>query len=294
MNSSFKSIKHRVIRRFKATNPMRIIAFIIFALFAFTILYSLVWAFFSSLKSPTEYTLNKSKLLPEEWLFSNYAEAFNLLEVSGNSIFTMIFNSLWLAFGQAFVSCMVASTTAYVVTKYDFVGKKVVYGVIIAMMMIPLYGSFAATYKMYRTLGIYNSPLILVASASGGGMTFMIISSFFKGVSWEYAEAAKIDGASELRIYFEIMLPLALPAVGSIFLVMFINSWNDYTVPIYYLPDYPTLASGLYIYEKISTFNINYPVYFAGILLSCIPTFLLFIIFQEKILSSISTGGLKG
>lgn len=276
------------------TNPMRILAFIIFALFAFTILYSLVWAFFSSLKSPTEYTLYKAELLPKEWLFSNYIKAFGLLEVSGNSIFVMIFNSLWLAIGQAFISCMVASATAYVVTKYDFIGKKVVYAVIIAMMMIPLYGSFAASYKMYRTLGIYDTPFILITSASGGGMVFMIISSYFKGVSWEYAEAATIDGSSDLRIYFEIMLPLALPAVGSIFLVMFIGSWNDYSVPIYYLPHYPTLASGLYIYEKISTFNINYPVYFAGILLSCVPTFLLFIIFQEKILSSISTGGLKG
>ncbi len=287
-------LKSRIIKRFKMTNPMRILAFIIFALFAFTILYSLVWAFFSSLKSPTEYTLYKAELLPKEWLFSNYIKAFGLLEVSGNSIFVMIFNSLWLAIGQAFISCMVASATAYVVTKYDFIGKKVVYAVIIAMMMIPLYGSFAASYKMYRTLGIYDTPFILITSASGGGMVFMIISSYFKGVSWEYAEAATIDGSSDLRIYFEIMLPLALPAVGSIFLVMFIGSWNDYSVPIYYLPHYPTLASGLYIYEKISTFNINYPVYFAGILLSCVPTFLLFIIFQEKILSSISTGGLKG
>ena len=287
-------MKNKILKLVKTTNVMRIIAFIVFALFAISILYSLVWAFFSSLKSSTEFTLRKYELLPENWLFSNYKEAFELLQVSGNNMFTMIFNSLWLAFGQAFISSMVASATAYVMSKYDFVGKKVIYAVIIAMMMIPLYGSFAATYKMYRNLNMYDSPLILLASASGGGMTFMIIYSFFKGVSWEYAEAAKIDGANDLLIYIKIMLPLALPAIGSIFLVMFIGAWNDYTVPIYYLPSFPTLASGLYMYEKVSMFNINYPVYFAGILLSCIPTFLLFIIFQEKILSSISTGGLKG
>ena len=90
------------------------------------------------------------------------------------------------------------------------------------------------------------------------------------------------------------MLPIAKPAVMSLFMVMLINGWNDWATSVYYLPDYPTIASGLYLYEKISSFNINFPVYFAGVVMACIPTMILFLCFQEQIMNSITTGGLKG
>ena len=142
--------------------------------------------------------------------------------------------------------------------------------------------------------GMYNSPLILLASASGVGSMFLIMRSYYNGLSWEYAEAAQIDGASDLSIYIRIMIPLAKPCLMSLGLLMLIEGWNDWATSVYYLPDFPTLASGLYIYEKISTFNVNYPVYFAGIVISFIPTMLLFIFFNEQIMNSVTTGGIKG
>ena len=179
-------------------------------------------------------------------------------------------------------------------SKYDFVGKKAINVIIIAALMIPLYGSMASTLRLYFKLGMYNSPLILLASASGVGSMFLILRSYFNGVSWEYAEAAKIDGASELKIYLKIMLPIAAPAIGSIFLVMIINAWNDYTTSVYYLPDFPTIASGLYRYGIAAKQQVNFPVYFAGVMLSCIPTLILFAVFQKQIMSSITPGGVQG
>lgn len=256
--------------------------------------YSLTWALFSSFKAPVEYIVNKTKLFPEKWLFSNYIDAFRLLNVRGNNVFMMLLNSLWLTGGQSLISMAVCCTTAYIMSKYDFAGKKVINVVILVSLMLPLYGTMASTLRTYLKLGMYNSPLILLASASGAGSMFLILRSYFNGVSWDYAEAAKIDGASDLKIYLRVMLPIAAPAIGSIFLVMVINGWNDWATSVYYLPDYPTIASGLYLYKNISTFNVNYPVYFAGVLLSCVPTFVLFVIFQKQIMSSITTGGLKG
>ena len=271
-----------------------IVAFVFFMLFALSMVYALLWATMSSLKDHIEYTINKSTFFPKNWLFSNYIEAFRLLNVRGKTIFDMLWNSVWLTVFKSLISMAVCCTTAYIMSKYDFVGKKVINVVILVSLMLPLYGSMASTLKLYIQLGMYNSPLILIASASGIGGMYLILRSYFDGVSWEYAEAAKMDGASELDIYIRIMLPIAVPAVGSILLVMMIQGWNDYATSIYYMPDYPTIASGLYTYEQISSFNVNYPVYFAGVILSCIPTMILFCVFQEKIMNSITTGGLKG
>ncbi len=291
-------INNQTIKRFtkllKRTSVARIIAFLFFSFYAFTMIYALAWAFGASLKDPVEYFLSKRKILPQKWLFENYKEAFSLLRVGDSNIFSMIFNSLWLTFGQATISMITCSTTAFIIAKYEFKGRKLLYVISITSMMIPLYGSFASGFRLYMNIGFYDSPLILLASASGVGSMFLIMHSFYKGVSWEYAEAAKIDGANEFYIYVKIMLPIAFPAISAIYMVMLIGGWNDYTTSIYYLPSYPTLASGLHTYKTISSFNMNFPVYFAGIIMSCIPTFILFISFQEKIMNSITIGGLKG
>lgn len=290
-----KDIKKSAKRYFKQQlTAGNIVAFIIFALFAFSMIYSLAWAFMASLKEHIEYTIGKDVFFPKNWLFGNYLEAFKLLNVRGNNVLSMFFNSIWLMFGQSLISMTVCCTTAYIMSKYDFVGKKVINVIIIASMMIPLYGSMSSTMRFYMNTGMYNSPLILLASASGVGSMFLILRSYFNGVSWQYAEAAKIDGANDFIVYVRIMLPIAMPAIGSIMLVMLINAWNDYTTAIYYLPDFPTIAAGLYLYKEIAGFNVNMPVYFAGVLMAAVPTFILFIVFQKQIMSSITTGGLKG
>ena len=271
-----------------------VLVFLFFLLFSFTVVYALLWAFFSSLKDPTWYFMTKNSFFPDKWMFSNYLDAFDLLSVRGNNVLMMIFNSIWLTVGQSLISMIVCCTTAYIISKYDFVGKRVITTVILIALMLPLYGSMASTLKLYTNLGMYNSPLILLASASGMGSMFLILRSYFNGVSWEYAEAARIDGANDFIIYVKVMIPIAAPALGSILMVMFINGWNDWATSIYYLPDYPTIASGLYLYEDITEHVINMPALFAGVIMSCIPTLLLFIFFQQQIMNSITTGGLKG
>ena len=291
MKANFKT---RIKRVFAETNAVRIIVFVILCLYALTMLYTLVWALFSSLKTPVEYEVTNRNGFPQQWVFRNYLDAFNLLEASNANFFAMIFNSVWLALGGSLLSTLTSAIAAYLFAKYDFYGKKVLYAVMLVVLMLPLYGTLPATYRLYNQLGIYDSPAILIVSISMTGQLFFILSAYFKSVSWEYAEAAEIDGAGHYFILFKIMLPMALPAVSCVFLVALIGGWNDYMTPIYYLPSYPTVASGLYVYGIVSVYNINYPVYFAGILLSCIPTFVLFFLFRDRIMSSMTMGGLKG
>lgn len=283
----------RVRKRMKQTNAVRVAMFVLFALYAFSMIYALLWAALNSLKDPVEYMLNKNAF-PKQWLFANYAEAFRLLEANDTNLFVMLFNSVWMTLGRSLVSLACITFAGYLFSKYKFIGRNFIYAVLIGTMMLPLYGTGASQMKLIHALGLYDSPLYpLIISASMQGSLLLIMRSFFDGISWEYAEAAKIDGAGHYRILFQVMLPLAKPCVSSIFILMLITGWNDYQMPLYYLPSYPTIQTGLYLYAETAKFNINYPVYFAGVILTCIPTLTVYVFAQDKIMNSVSMGGLK-
>lgn len=277
----------------KKTNALRIIVFLLFLCYALSLVFPLVWAFLGSLKDPTEYMLSE-EFFPEVLRFSNYVDAFHLLEANGSNLFDMLFNTIWLSFGRTFISMMVASATAYVIARYEFVGRNFIYNLAIIQMILPIFGNLASTMQTYKTLHMYNSPLILAASAGGFGLVFLVMHSYFRTLPREYSEAAEMDGANKYYIYFRIMLPMAKPSIFSLALVAFIEAWNDYTMSIYYLPDYPTISSGLYTYSTVTEFNLNYPAYFAGMFLACIVPIILYVAFQDIIMKSIATGGLKG
>ncbi|MDR2202332.1 MAG: carbohydrate ABC transporter permease [Clostridiales bacterium] len=277
----------------KQTAPARIVTFIVFFIYAFTMVYALGWAVLASLKTHIEFMLTPNAM-PEKWLFSNYVEAFSVLNASGANMFTMLFNSLWLTLVNSMISVVVSCAVAYVVARFNFVGKKVVLFVQFVLPMVPIYGGGAAGYKLIHQLGLYDNPLFVLKSASAMGMIFFILRSFFLTLPKEYEESAAMDGAGYFKVYAVIMLPMALPAIASIFLMCFIGGWNDYMMPIMYMPSYPTLASGLYIYETLSKFNINMPVYFAGIVICAIPPVILFSISRSKLMTNMSVGGLKG
>jgi ABC-type glycerol-3-phosphate transport system permease component len=122
----------------------------------------------------------------------------------------------------------------------------------------------------------------------------MIYYSYFQNISWSYAEAVFIDGGGHWTVFLKIMLPQAMPITSAMVIIACIGAWNDYMTPLLYLPDYPTLATGLYKMSTESLTANNKPMYFAAILVSAMPMFAIFMIFQEKIMTSVSIGGLKG
>ena len=271
----------------------KIVVFILFALYAFTLIFAMLWAFSASLKSQNEFYENINGL-PREWLFSNYVTAFSSVQANGNNMFVMFWNSVWYSCGGAALGVFTSSVTAYVVAKYKFPGRGFIYGLALVTMMIPIVGSFPSQYKVYTALGIIDSPLLLITKAAGFGFNFIVLFSFFKTLSWTYAEAGFIDGASHLKVFFSFMLPQALPVIGSLFMVAVVQLWNEYMEPNLFLQSYPTLSSGLYIFQLEMTRGINYPVLFAGLIVSVIPVIILFVCFQKTMMESMSVGGIKG
>ena len=281
----------------KRTKGQTILMWVVFALFviyAATLLFPFCWCLLNSFKSRGDFNFNIWGL-PEEWVFENWVNCFNL-SYNGVNILGMFGNSLIYMVGCTTVSMLSCSVTAYVLSKYQFRGRSAFNTTAIVLMMIPSMGSMAATYRLYHTLGFYNTYWgIIVTSCGGFGMGFVLLYGFFKNLSWAYAEAALVDGAGHFRIFFQIMLPQALPALGAVGIMQCIGIWNDYFTIYMYAPDKVTIALGL---QNLVTANdygkVSYPELFSVMIISIIPVVAVFAIFQKTIMENTVSGGIKG
>lgn len=272
------------------------IVFIIFCIHSFMLIFPTAWMIVTSFKDGWEYMISDNPFaLPAEWKFTNYIDAFKVLN-NGNVTFTnMIFNSVWYTFVVTALQAIVPAITGYCLSKYKFALRQVIFTCAIVSMTMPIVGAGAAFMKLIGILQIYDTPLYpIVCNLGGFGGSFLVYYGFFKSVSWNYAEAAMMDGANPFTVFFKIMLPMAMPVILTYAITGAIGTWNDFSTMILYLPSYPTLASGLYLYVGGNDISDKYPVYFAGLIISMIPTLVLFCACSSKIMTSISLGGLKG
>ncbi len=284
-------VKQRSFRIAKA------IVCVLLLLYSVSLIFPTIWAFLLSLKDQIELNYNPTGL-PEKWLFSNYVDAFKILAVNTDNgkvyMFGLLANSLWYSIGAAFLGIFVSSMSAYVVAKYEFPGRKFVYGLVLIVMMIPIVGGLPSQYKVYTALGIIDTPFYLIVFANGFGFNFLILHGYFKNLPWSYAESAFIDGAGRITVFFKIMMPQALTTLVALGSLALIGAWNDYSNPLLFLKTYPTLSSGLFIFRMQTQRMLNQPVLYAGILMSVIPVIALFTAFSNKIMDISLGGGLKG
>lgn len=276
----------------------RVIFKIIFALFlvyAICLLIPFLYGFTIALKENGRAFMREPVKLTFPLYFDNFIKAFDSIAINEqNTFITMIFNSLWYSVGSTLMSITACTCTAYVVAKYEFRARNFIYNMALIVMMIPIYGALPAQYKLYSKLGLIDSPLLLITHFGGFGTYFIYIHAFFKGLPWSYAEAAKIDGAGNLRVFVSIMVPMLLPSISALAIMNFIGCWNDYSAPLIWLPNMLPLATGLYTFEFNMKYAANQPLYFAGVFISMIPAVLLFVFFQNTIMSNVYSGGLKG
>lgn len=273
-----------------------IVILAIFSVYAVSLVYPLVWVFVNSFRTKQNFFMYPLRSIFEEFSslsLKNYANAFKSYNIG-----TMFFNSILISVGATVATMIVSAMAAYVVNKYDFALKNVIYIVSIFIMIIPTTGSIATTYKLMNDLGLAGHRYgLIILAASGFGFNFFMIYSAFANLSWSYAESAMIDGAGHMKVFFNIMLPLIKPVLFSVGLIAFIGLWNDYYSPYMYMREEPTLAVGIYL----MSFNItngenayDYPGLFALMMMATIPIIVVFSIFQKTIMANTVAGGIKG
>lgn len=268
------------------------IVFIIFSLYTITLLYPVIWVFVQSLRSKLEFFWTPLEL-PQKITFNNYIRVFETYNV-----FDMFYNSTVISLGSVVATTLSSCMAAYVVSRYNFKFRNVIYSMVIFTMIIPTTGSLASSYRLMNDWGLSGKRIgLIIKSAGGFDFSFFLLYGFFKNISYTYAESAKIDGAGHFRIFRSIMMPLALPALMAVGIVSFIGIWNDYYNPYMFLREKPTLAVGIYLLSSDITNGANaydYPALFAIMIISIVPVVSLFAIFQKTIISNTVAGGIKG
>lgn len=276
-----------------------LIAFIVFCVYALTLLYPIIWLLVNSVKNPFFFNqqseLTKFLSLPKAgmWEFDNYVEAFSAMSYLNTSYIGMFFNSIWYCLLSMVTNMFVSCCTGYVLSKYKFKARNFIYATAIICMTLPIFGTGGASYTFYYQTGMFNTPFFVLFSNLGAfGSRFLMLYGFFKSVSWEYAEAVFIDGGGDFTVFFKIMIPLAMPMIMALSITGFISLWNTYESLLIYLPSFPTIAVGLY--KMADKFNYDVPVYYAAMIISIVPVLAVFIAFSDIIMNNISIGGLKG
>lgn len=280
-------------------SPFSLIIFVSLFVYAFSLIFLLGWAALSSVRDKIDFMLHPLEF-PKEVFLSNFTKAFTDLQVTikGNINVKLPEMFLWTivyAVGVSIVAQFTRCVSAYICAKFSkYRFTKILYNIVIVVMILPIVGNSAASMAVHRTLGTYDNMLgFIIVSAGFTGQYFLIYYAAFKGVSWSYAEAAFIDGANHYKVFFTIMLPMVKNIMGALFLLEFIGLWNDYLTVVMYLPSYPNVSYGLYIFsgvENSSETTIN----LAASMLVALPIVVLYIVFNKKLLGNVSVGGLKG
>lgn len=304
---------------------------IVLSIYAISIILTLCWGLLASVKGPYEYaphinnwlgfpTLDESKLSYEYGAtylkdLKNYMDVFNnydLVEANCKKVYVaangerimqraeggfamVIVNTIIYTVVGAFLHTLVPALTAYAVAKFDNVVGKLIAGAALFAMTMPIFGSQPSMLHMLRGLGIYNTFWgYLLQKASFTGMYFFTFRAFYEGLPDSYSEAAEIDGASYWHILINIIIPLSVKPMSTVFVLQFTGFWNDYQTAYMYMPTHPTLA---YVVWFLTNNNQvgggEMGIRVAASMMLALPILMLFIVFKDKLMGNVSMGGLK-
>ena len=266
-------------------------------LFSLSFLFVLVWMFCNSIRPQKSYFNNVLAFWNLKGAtFDNYVKIFTTKYSSAKiTMFGMLKNSLVLIAVCTGLQAIVPVITGYVVARYKTGLGAIAVQLVIISMVVPAIGSTASTYAFMSAIKLKDKWLgIFLMNAGGLGFDMLHYKNYFSSVSWEYAESAFLDGAGNLRVFFSIMYPQALPLIVSMAILNVIGLWNDYMPPYLFLNSKPTVALGVYSIQTRAEQSGAMPQAFAAMTFMTVFVLAIYAGFSKTIMSSMSVGGLKG
>ena len=286
----------------KESQVIFIIIGLIYLIHGLSLIVPFLWMIITSFKSRLDFQ-DSFLGLPQVWQWKNYSQIFSLLriEVVKNgafytyNVFDMMANSLTMAIFGSFFGLLSVVLCSYVVAKYDFAIRKLLFNINIFVMVIPIVGSLSTTLTVYKNLGIYNNLWAYIIFPGGPfGFNFLLLYGAFKAIPNTYSEAIFIDGGGHLTVFLRIILPMMLPTLSALYVLSFISNWNNYSASLIFLPSVPTLSYGLYVFQYDSAkYGASLPEVLAGFAICSVPSVALYCCFQKVITKSLAVGGLK-
>ncbi len=258
---------------------------------ALIVLFPFYWMLISSVKSLAEYRLSKPTFWPQVILFSNYADAFQTA-----SLGRLFLNTAYVGIVSTILSLFITIITAFAFARLEFKGKELLFAGLLATMMIPGELFTITNYMTVSTLGWTNTFTALIVPFLVSVFYIYLLRQNFLQIPNELYLAAKVDGTSDWKYLWKVMVPLALPTLISITILKMMGAWNSYIWPRLVANDeaHRLVTNGLCNAFKDTSGEVNYPVQMAAVALVSAPLFLVFIFLRKYIMAGVSRSGIKG
>jgi putative chitobiose transport system permease protein len=282
-------------RRKVASAPRRktlekVFWYVVLCLMAVVTAFPFIWVLFTSFKGPTDAIYSvPPQLIPQSPTFDNYIRVWNQLPIA--SFFS---NSILVAVGTVTLNLIFTSLAAYPFAKMKFRGRNVIFYLLLATFVVPPQLAFIPSFVLARNVfHYYDSLLALIFPSLATVFNIFLLRQAFKSVPNDLIDAARIDGAGELRIWWQILMPIVKPSLATAAIITFVNQWNDYFWPSLMLPtmEHKTLQVGLVALQ--GAFGSDSRGIAAGVVMTVVPIIIFFVALQRQFVRGL-TGAVKG
>ena len=255
------------------------------------VLFPFYWMIISSLKSLAEYRLSPPTFWPMQILITNYADAFTTA-----SLGVLFKNTMIVGVISTLLSLVITIFTAFAFARLEFKGKELLFAGLLATMMIPGELFTITNFATVTNLGWRNTYTVLIVPFLVSVFYIYLLRQNFLQIPNELYLAAKVDGTSDLKYLWKVMVPLSLPTLISITILKMMGAWNSYIWPRLVANDeaHRLITNGLRNAFTDTTGDVNYPVQMAAVALVSAPLFLVFVFLRKYIMSGVSRSGIKG
>lgn len=268
----------------------KIIVYVILILIAIVMVIPFLWMMSASIKSDREvFQMNPFVWIPDSPKWSNYSDIWTKIP-----FLKFVENTVFLTIVVTCLQLLTSSFAAYSFAKLEFRHKNGLFLAYIATIAMPWQVYMVPQFLMMRSMGLNDKLTAIICLQAFSAFGVFLMKQFYEGIPGDLCEAARIDGMNEYRIYARIMLPLSKPALSTLTIFTFVNTWNDYLGPLIYLrsQEKKTIQLGLKMF--ISQYSSDYGLIMAGSVLSLIPVLVVFLCLQKYFVEGVASTGLKG
>lgn len=255
-----------------------------------------VWAFLISVTPEFEMFKNTRNMLPQDVTWENYKILFRAAGQQHIRLFRGLENSLKAVACTLVIGIPVATVSAYVMSRMEFKGRKLLRNLLLITMVIPVFATIIPLYKMFASLRLLNSTfwLSMVYASSFLPMSVWLMSNYFATIPKELEEAAFVDGCGRIRTFFKIILPVSYPILCASALIMFLSAWSQFQIPLILASNIDTKPVAIVTSEFMTKDTVLYGITAAAGILVIIPPALAAIVFRKFLVRGMTGGSTKG
>jgi multiple sugar transport system permease protein len=275
----------------QAIDIKRIIITCIMFILGIVMIVPFLWMLSTSFKMEADVFNYPIQWIPANW---NAIENYTKVWTGQYPFFLYYWNTIKVTVLTTFISVTISCMAAYGFTKIDFKGRNILFAIVLSTYLIPHQVTIVPQFLIYRYIGLFDSHFGLIMLGSFSALGTFLLRQFFLGISNEFMESARMDGAGHFTIFTRVALPLMQPAIATYAILRFIWTWNDYQNPLIFIRSASKVTLQIGLTNFSDSNGMIYSLLMAGLVSAILPLLIVFIIGQKQVIEGLASGGVKG